>query len=162
MASLKQLMSKSKREQLVLFVLFVLYIVIHVPTPMVLAKLIDTTLGNLVVIILAITLFMSTHPIVGITGLIVSYELIRRSSMATGTYDQRRYLMTETKKTMKMEEMNNDPNNTMLYPTLEEEVVASMVPMVDGPSQPTNVRPVLEKQNNATSLKDSGNMMLAQ
>lgn len=61
-----------------LIALFVLFIVMDVKIPSFLANMVDTMLGRVVVILVALSLFM-VHPVLGAVAIIAAYELIRRS-----------------------------------------------------------------------------------
>mgnify|MGYP001299815783 FL=1 len=44
--------------------------------------MIDNTIGNIVIVIFALALFLNSSPLVGIVGFLVAYELIRRANTA--------------------------------------------------------------------------------
>ena len=111
-------------SQNVLTLLFVIYLILGLNTPKPIAQIIDTLVGKIVVILLAIYLFIYTNPILGVIGLYVAYDLIRRSSIATGNYGIDNYLPTEYSKHAKMTSYNQYPY------TLEQEMVKKMVPVV--------------------------------
>lgn len=87
-----------------------------------LAEYAESTFGQVVVVILAITLFLSTNPVVGILGFLAAYEFIRRSSRVTGVYGIETFSPTEQKKQEVMVAMNPAP-----VKTLEEELVDTLV-----------------------------------
>ena len=111
-------------SQNVLKLLFVIYLILGLNTPKPIAQIIDTLIGKIVVILLAIYLFIYTNPILGVIGFFVAYDLIRRSSVATGNYGIDNYLPTEETKQAKMSSYNQYPY------TLEQEMVKKMVPVV--------------------------------
>jgi hypothetical protein len=79
------LMKKEKQHEMVLFVVLVIYIMFDVATPQMLAAHVDTVYGTIIVAILALSLFLSTHPVIGILGLFAAYEFIQRSkSVSSG------------------------------------------------------------------------------
>jgi hypothetical protein len=80
--------------------------------------------GQVIVVILAITLFLSTNPVVGILGFLAAYEFIRRASRVTGVYGIETFSPTEKKKQEVMTAMNPAP-----VKTLEEELVDTLVPI---------------------------------
>ena len=131
-------MKPKKRNELYLLVVLVIYIVANVPTPEPLAKLIDNIYGNAAVSILAITLFVHTHPVVGVASLIAAYDLIKRSSIKTGTHAVRNQVPSEHKKISDFNKYNDFPV------TLEEEVVSKMAPLVKhAPAANANYKPVM-------------------
>jgi len=116
--------NKKYVSQNVLTVLFVIYLILGLNTPKPIAQVIDTLVGKIVVILLAIYLFIYTNPILGVIGFFVAYDLIRRSSVATGNFGIDNYLPTEETKQAKMSSYNQYPY------TLEQEMVKKMVPTV--------------------------------
>ena len=79
MISLSKLGKSEKRHEIVLLVIFVIYILLDIQTPERLAELIDNIYGNIVVVLIAITIFANTNPVVGVIAFIAAYELIKRS-----------------------------------------------------------------------------------
>jgi hypothetical protein len=124
MDTFNTLMRQEKQHEMVIFVLLILYIVFTPSVPPALAQYAESTMGQVVVIILAITLFLSTNPVVGILGFLAAYEFIRRSSRATGVYGIETFSPTEQKKHAVMTALNPAP-----VKTLEEELVDSLVPI---------------------------------
>ena len=68
-----------------LLALFFIFIVLPIDVPPEVAKLIDTSIGKIVVVVLVINLFMF-NPIVGTIAAVAAYELIRRSSGYSSMY----------------------------------------------------------------------------
>jgi hypothetical protein len=75
------LLKKEKQHEMVLLIVLVLYIMFDISTPPMLAEYVDTAYGNIIIVVLALTLFLSTHPVIGILGLFAAYELIKRSKL---------------------------------------------------------------------------------
>ncbi len=147
MKSVLSFMKKQSQLHLVLMTLIVLFIVSDINVPAPLASMIDTTVGNLVVIVFALGLLVNEKPIIGVLGLIAAYELIKRSSVKTGSFAVRRYLPSEEKKDSQFSALNQFPV------TLEEELVQTMLPVVadqsiTGPSY----KPVLNASHNASEI----------
>jgi hypothetical protein len=124
MDTFNTLMRQEKQHEMVIFVLLILYIVFTPDVPQGLAVYAESTVGQLVIIILAITLFLSTNPVVGILGFLAAYEFIRRASRVTGVYGIETFSPTEQKKQEIMKAMNPEP-----VKTLEEELVDNLVPI---------------------------------
>ena len=116
--------NKKYVSQNVLTLLFVIYLILGLNTPKPIAQIIDTLVGKIVVILLAIYLFIYTNPILGVIGFFVAYDLIRRSSVSTGNFGIDNYLPREETKQVKMSSYNQYPY------TLEQEMVKKMVPAV--------------------------------
>lgn len=124
MDTFRTLMREEKQHEMVIFVLLILYIVFTPAVPYALAEYAESTAGQVIVVILAITLFLSTNPVVGILGFLAAYEFIRRASRVTGVYGIETFSPTEQKKKEVMTAMNPAP-----VKTLEEELVDTLVPI---------------------------------
>jgi hypothetical protein len=120
MDSLKDLFTKKNMPELVLISLFVLYLVMGYQLPEQAARMIDSTIGKTVVVLVALMLFAYSKPILGILALLVAYQLIKSSSVKTGMAGLEKYYPTETKKWTPF-----TPTNQFDY-TLEQEVVKKM------------------------------------
>jgi len=112
----------ARKHEMLLTVLFILYIVLNVPTPDVIAPYIDTPLGNIVIVVFALSLFMHSHALVGVLGLFAAYMLIRRSS---GNAAVEAYVPSEKRKSEELSAYNQFPV------TLEEQIVALRAPLAD-------------------------------
>ena len=165
-------------SQLSLGVIFVFYILFNIQTPDFLAKMIDTFFGKVVVVVIAAILFMKTNPVIGVLGFVVAYQIIKTSSVATGTYGMKHFLPSEESK---MNELRSFNNETVVPPTvmnqlkscgcsgvcsclttaktnfngaLEEEMVDKMAPLViKGPDSTLEYKPVLDNQCGASLLE---------
>tara|TARA_B100000963_G_C22619597_1_gene669182 strand:+ start:1807 stop:2256 length:450 start_codon:yes stop_codon:yes gene_type:complete len=110
--------------EVLLAVLFALFIILPIDVPLVLAKLIDSSLGMVVIFALAVYLFFKEDPVVAVLFVLVAYELIRRSDKATGKQIIMKHTPTQEKKDEKMKKMNPVKKST-----LEEEIVDKMAPV---------------------------------
>ena len=145
----KKLLSFEKAHQLVIAVLLVLYLLLDVETPKYLANLVDTTLGNVVVMLLAVTLLLSSNIVVGLLALVAGYELIQRSRSVTGNLQLKQIKNAEKIKVEMLKDYNNYPV------TLEEEVVSKMAPLVhDKSTSSGNFKPVLNNLHDASSVNE--------
>lgn len=142
--------------ELILIVVFVLYIILPVSTPLIVAPYVNSPLGILSIFVVTVFLFLYTNPILAILYILVGYELIRRSSEAT-MYNSsilNKYPLTINpnvkeivplfKKEVTIEQESN---------TLEEEVVSKMAPI--GRSEPkaflsSSYSPISTKVNGAS------------
>ena len=131
-------------HELLLTVLIVLYIVLNVPTPDSIASYVDTPLGNIAVVLIALSFFVHSHAVVGILGLFAAYTLIRRSG-ASGSSAIEAYVPSEKRKSEELSAYNQFPV------TLEEQMVALRAPLADTEvgSATASFRPT---QLNETSL----------
>jgi hypothetical protein len=114
------LFDKKNMPQLVLVVLFVLYLVLGYQIPEGVATMIDSPIGKIVVVVVALMLFAYSNPILGILALLVAYQLIKGASIKTGMAGLEEYYPTESKKWSPFTPIHQFPY------TLEQEVVKNM------------------------------------
>lgn len=140
-------MKKEKRHTLLLQALFAIYILLNIDTPIALAKLVDTTIGNGLIMLLAITMFAAAGPFTGVLALLAAYSLITRSSRATGSvYKQLEYESEEIKMQL-LSEQNSFPR------TLEEDIIVDMAPIIrDDGGMIADYKPLLGNLNNASPV----------
>ena len=79
-----ELLEKKNMPQLVLVVLFIIYLLMGFKTPHSVANMIDSTVGKIVVAMFALLLFAYSNPILGVLGIFVAYQLVRSASIKTG------------------------------------------------------------------------------
>lgn len=145
LADIKKTITKAQKSHLVLIALFIIFILFDVPVPTVVSSLVDTTLGNVVVIFGALSLFYCKNNVLAVLGLVVAYELIRRSA---GIYGLLNHVPTQENK----DKIMNSFNENIKHSTLEEEMVSNILPLVSGPVGTPNYEPVLDNLYSATSL----------
>ena len=116
----RDLFTKKHMPELLLSSLFVLYLVMGYQVPDGVASMIDSTIGKIVVILVALMLFAYSNPILGILALLVAYQLIKGASVKTGMAALEEYYPTEAKKWSPF-----TPTNQFPY-TLEQEIVKKM------------------------------------
>lgn len=119
-----------------------------IPTPNFLAGVLDSSLGMLVLFVVAIFLFFYVNPVLGVVFLFVAYEMLRRSSQLVGNATIVKHTPSQAKKDVQMARMN--PVNKE---TLEEEIVDKMAPV--GRSDlsmytPSSFKPVSESVGSAS------------
>ena len=147
MNSLKDLFAKKHMPELVLASLFVIYLMMGYQMPEQVARIMDSAVGKIVVVLVALMLFGYSNPILGILALLVAYHLIKSSSVKTGMAGLEEYYPTESKKWTPF-----TPTNQFAY-TLEQEVVKKMT------TQKFNTeyvkapfRPILDDTHDASPL----------
>jgi hypothetical protein len=151
MKYLRSLIKTERKHSIVLELLFTIYILFNIQTPYSLAKIIDTTLGNIFVVVLALTMFAAAGPIAGILALLASYSLINRSARATGGVYRHDENEAEELKMKMLEQYNEFPK------TLEEEVVSDMAPIVRNDDDMQAVyKPVLNDLSDAAPIDYEG------
>jgi len=151
MDSFSDLFKKENSGQVVLAILFIVYLISGYKTPDSVANIVDTIYGKIVVVVVALILFSYANPILGVLGFIVAFDLIRKSSMSTGTFALDHYVPTEVKKESNLNAMNQFPY------TLEQEVVKKMAPMkVPTDATPSSFSPVLDDTYDAAPIDYMG------
>jgi len=145
------LFKKEKMGELILMILFVIYLIMGYKTPEPVANMIDTLVGKIAVLLMVLFLFLYTNPVLAVLSLFVAFDLIRRSSMATGLDALKKYEPSEEKKTSQFTAYNQFPY------TLEQEVVKKMAPIIQSGSslKKASYQPLLENLHDAASLTDA-------
>ena len=148
MDSYSSLLKKEHMGELILIILFIIYLIMGYKTPEPIASMIDSLAGKIVIMIIVIYMFMNTHPILAILALFVAFDLIRRSSLTTGIDALKRYAPSEKRKSSQFSAFNQFPY------TLEQEVVKKMAPIVHGGTTLTKAsyKPFLENLHDASPL----------
>lgn len=127
--------------EIILFIVFVLYIIFPINTPHALIPFINSSFGLAFILVVTLSIFFYTTPILAILAILVAYEIIRRScsnnSSVNNKYNNTDMINipeynppTQEKKDEKMLEMN-----PVKVESLEEEVVLKMAPV--GKSDPS-------------------------
>jgi len=134
--------------ELILAAIFVLYIVLPINAPEMMANMIDSPLGMLGVFIVSIYLFFYSSPILAVLYIIVAYELLRRCCKQPSATAIQKHTPSQANKDVAMKQMNPAKKDT-----LEEEVVDKMAPV--GKSQMgdyviSGFSPVAENINGAS------------
>ena len=125
-------LSKMSIFEMVLFIIFLLYVVLPIGTPAFLAPYIDSVLGMVVLFCITVSLFVYTTPVLGVLYILVAYEVLRRSSSNRGNTKAiiMEYTPSQSNKDTDMKNMNPS-----IEKTVEEEVIEIRAPI--GKSQPT-------------------------
>ena len=155
-----KMFQKISVPEFALLVVFIVYILFPISTPMEIAPLIDSPLGYVGIFVITLLLFVYTSPILGVLYIFVAYELIRRSSIQ-GSLRQHpqqlsgehstQYMPTHVPKVITTQEAK-DTEMASMNPsretTLEEEIVDLRAPI--GKSDPvkyteSSFKPVADK-----------------
>ena len=126
--------------EIVVLVIFILYLIFPVSPPGELSPYIESPLGVIVLLVMIVALFLYSHPLVAVLFLFVAYTLLRRSAAVkpTTSYIEQTLSSEEKMKDAKKElEMATPPHQEVRHPdlkasqpkTLEEEVVAKHSPI---------------------------------
>ena len=115
-----------KSGEVILTLLFIVYIIIGTKTPLFIANFVNTLTGKFALLFIAILFFMFAHPMVCVVLLVVIYELINRS---------KQYINTSYQKGLKSLAQYPADTNLVYYPdntlkelqmTLEQDIVKNM------------------------------------
>lgn len=139
--------------EVVLFVLFLLYLIFPIPTPAFMIPYINTNISLGVVIILTLYMLFYTTPILGVLTVFVAYELLRRSSngLVRAKVPMVRHTPTQPKKDREMRAMN--PQKEV---SLEESIINEMAPVgknaAAGAYMETSFKPIHDKIDGASMV----------
>lgn len=148
---MKMKMPFGKVEMVVLALYVAFLITYKMKIPSLVANLVDSVYGNVLVVLVFGVLYMQFNPMVGIIGLLVAYELIRRSSNSVVVKEVVRETQSEQQKISDMKEMNKD-QQVNKPPTLEEETVGKVKDFAVSKANSSSVEPLLHDLHNATNL----------
>lgn len=143
-----EIFKKEHRGELVLVILLIIYLVLGFKTPEPIANMVDSLVGKIVIFVIVVFMFMHANPFLAILTLFVAFDLIRRSSMATGLDALQKYAPSEQKKQSQYTAFNQFPY------TLEQEIVTKMAPIMKSGSSlsKASYKPLIENNYDAISL----------
>jgi hypothetical protein len=104
--------------------LFVIYLVLDIYPPELIASYIDTSLGMVGILLTTLYVFMNFNPILGVVFLFVAYEIVRRSARVNNRVPMMLHTPSQAKKDAELAEMNPVASSS-----LEEDVVHQMAPV---------------------------------
>ena len=133
MSSFSSLFQKEHMGELLLAILFIIYLIMGYKTPSAVANIVDTIVGKIIVFGVVVYMFSNSNPILAILALLVAFDLVRRSYVATGNYGINNYMPSEGIKSEQFTALNQFPY------TLEQEMVKRMAPII--PSGTTLTKP---------------------
>ena len=134
----------------ILLVLFVIYLVFDIQPPDAFAAVVDTPIGMVLVLLLTLMNFMRSNVILGVLGLFVAYEVVRRSAQINNRVHMMMYTPSQMNKDIELVQMNPPQDQS-----LEEEMVDKMAPV--GKSSLitytlSEYKPVATETHNASSV----------
>ena len=141
--------SLSKYEA-TLLVLFIIYLIFDIQPPDMFAAIIDTPLGMVFVLLLTLMNFMKSNVILGVVGLFVAYEVVRRSARVNNRVPMTMYTPSQMNKDIELIQMNPPQDKT-----LEEEMVDKMAPVGNSSLityTMSEYKPVATETHNASSV----------
>ena len=107
-----------------MLVLFVIYLVLDIYPPELLASYIDTSLGMVGILLTTLYVFMNFNPILGVVFLFVAYEIVRRSARVNNRVPMMLHTPSQAKKDAELAAMNPVASSS-----LEEDMVHQMAPV---------------------------------
>ena len=148
MERFSDLFKKQHMGELVLVILFIIYLIMGYKTPEPIASMIDSIVGKIVIFVIVIYMFIHTHPVLAVLALFVAFDLIRRSSVTTGIDALQKYAPSEEKKMSQFSAFNQFPY------TLEQEVVKQMAPIIRSGStlSKPSYKPLLDNLYDASQI----------
>jgi hypothetical protein len=151
MDSFTELFKKEHMGEFILIVLMIIYLILGLRTPDLIANMVDNVIGKVVIILVVVYLFMHANPILAVLAALVAFDLMRRSNDTTGLGALAAYAPSEKKKMSQFTAFNQFPY------TLEQEVVSKMAPIVRSGSSLTaaSYKPLLDNLHDATPLTGS-------
>lgn len=159
---------KMSIQEIILVVIFVIYIISPINTPDAVSRLVESHLGLASIFAVTVFLFIYTNPILGILYIFVAYELIRRSDKVRpmnisshGKFLPMTIPLTRPNMTVMNTNMNiNSRNESQVTPalissSLEEETIKSLSPIGESKSVnfvETEFKPTTGNIYNASSI----------
>lgn len=135
MTTVKSFFKGFETYQILLTVIFAIYIIFDIKTPVFFQ---NSIIGNLLVVVLAISIFMNSNPVLGILAVLGAYQYIMRSVKIKMNYPLTRYDEKEKTNVRNFIDVNQFPQ------TLEEEMVHNMAPLVShAPAENSDYLPVM-------------------
>jgi hypothetical protein len=164
--NLKNLLKKTKPAEILVLVIFILYLILPITTPSALSPYIESPLGLLALLSTALGLFVYSHPILGVLFIFVAYTLLRRSASVRNTPHYVRYTKESSEKKTDAQKQVTEATPPHEEPrtvdvkvreevSLEEEVVQERAPI--GRSDPvqflqSSYKPVSTNVDGSTSF----------
>lgn len=151
MNSFSSLLNKEHRSQLILTIILIVYLILGLQTPQPIAFLVNNIVGQIVIFLIVIYMFLHMNPILAVISLVAAFDLIRRSSNTVYNDLLQTYIPSEENKMGQFTAFNQFPY------TLEQEVVKKMAPIVQSGSVLTKAsyHPLLDNLHDASPLNAS-------
>lgn len=107
-----------------ILVLYIAFLAMDMQPSDGIASFIDSPVGMTAVLVFILYMLFYMNPIVGVLGIYVGYELIRRSAASNNRVAMTMFTPTQERKDAEFAEMNPPAERT-----LEEEMIAAMAPV---------------------------------
>ena len=148
--NISETFSSLSKYEATLLVLFIIYLIFDIQPPDMFAAVIDTPLGMVFVLLLTLMNFMKSNVILGVVGLFVAYEVVRRSARVNNRVPMTMYTPSQMNKDIELVQMNPPQDKT-----LEEEMVDKMAPVGNSSLityTMSEYKPVATETHNASSV----------
>lgn len=140
-----------KTGEIILSILFLIYLIMGYPTPQPLAEMIDTTAGKIVVLGIAVLVFSRCSLFLGVLAILVAFYIIHQSTIGSGSYALQHYVPDQKHKDRYLNAQHQFPY------TLEQEMVKKMTvqyPKYDDTDY--SFKPISSDTSDAAPLHYSG------
>lgn len=131
----------------ILGIIFIMIIIFPTTLPQSLATLVESPLGMIILLSITLLLFLYTNVFLSLIFLVLTYELIRRSSKVTGKTSFIEYTPSQVKKDHYIQSMN-EPK----IKTLEEDIITKMAPLIQNDYIESSFKPVSDNNHNAFNV----------
>ncbi len=148
MNNYKDFIKSIKKHEMLLIVLFIIYIIFDIQTPNYVLSLVNNTLFQTILIIITLSLLLYLNPIISILAIISLFILIHRSK-------KQLLDMTPSEITKFNNMLNYNNVNKQSSVTLEEDVVNKMAPFIIDDNKDYSFQPIIDNQYNAREVTDS-------
>lgn len=107
-----------------ILVLYIAFLVSDITPTDGMASFIDSPVGMTAVLVFILYMLFYMNPVVGVLGIFVGYELLRRSAASNNRVAMMMYTPTQERKDTELAEMN-----PVVDRTLEEDMISAMAPV---------------------------------
>jgi hypothetical protein len=151
----KDYIKSVKSHELLLSVLFIIYIALDIETPISLLSLVNNGIFQAIMFLLVISLFFYVNPIISILAILAVFTLIQRSKNAVKYFIPSELEKSKNLITLNQKEINEEIlEHNIQEPdvSLEENIVKVMAPPVVDSNEEFSFAAVTDKIHNAENL----------
>tara|TARA_R110002074_G_scaffold384728_3_gene565562 strand:- start:5798 stop:6271 length:474 start_codon:yes stop_codon:yes gene_type:complete len=151
----KDYIKSVKSHELLLSVLFIIYIALDIETPISLLSLVNNGIFQAIMFLLVISLFFYVNPIISILAILAVFTLIQRSKNAVKYFMPSELEKSKNLITLNQKEINEEIlEHNIQEPdvSLEENMVKVMAPPVVDSNEEFSFAAVTDKIHNAENL----------
>ena len=151
----KDYIKSVKSHELLLSILFIIYIALDIETPISLLSLVNNGIFQAIMFLLVISLFFYVNPIISILAILAVFTLIQRSKNAVKYFMPSELEKSKNLITLNQKEINEEIlEHNIQEPdvSLEENMVKVMAPPVVDSNEEFSFAAVTDKIHNAENL----------